>query len=121
LTLSWDQYSSISLDVFISSFHSNAAAVVNSYPERAQQVVHGIIRSGYLTSYSDMDGLSRALERIDARLSRKGKVKRPASGYMPLIETNMDELKNDFSEFFPSLLSLFRSESGIKTHPWLKF
>lgn len=121
LIKAWDQYSLVDLGWFIESFHTNAISAAKNYPDKARQVVHGIIRSGYLTSYSDLGGLEQALERIDTRLSRKGLSKKRAADYMPLIERQIDALEQDFNQFFPSLLEHFKSESGIIQHRWLKF
>ncbi len=120
LIRSWDQYARLDRARFIQTFYAEALAAAEDYPEQPGQFVRRVIGSGYLTSYADLAGLQRALERIDMRLSWHGPGKKPAVAYMPSIETQLKGLQQDFDDFFPALLAHFKSISGINRHQWMK-
>ncbi len=120
LIQSWDQYSFIDLATFVESFHIKALQAADYYPEQPKQIVRGVVGSDYLFSYTDFDGLQRALERIDIRLSRKGSRKKQAVEYMPVIESQLHGLQQDFDVFFPKLLDHFKTTSGLYDHHWIK-
>ncbi len=120
LTRSWDQYACMDRAAFIEKFYAEALAAAADYPQQPRQFVQRIIGSDYLTSYADLDGLGRALERLDMRLSRKGRGKRQFVEYMPVIEARLTGLQQDFDDFFPTLLAHFKSISGVNRHPWIK-
>ena len=120
LIRSWDQYALIDRTAFIETFYTKALPAAANYPEQPRKIVQGIIRSGYLTSYADLGGLHRALERIDIRLSRNRRGKQRAAEYMPAIESQLHGLQQDFYAFFPSLLAHFKTTSGIKSHQRMK-
>ena len=120
LLRSWDRYASIERTDFIDRFNSRALATSAEYPSQPRQIVRRIVETGYLTSYADLDGLDLALQRIDARLSRKGRNNKPAAAYMPEVKAELAGLQRDFDDFFPGLLRLFKATSGIDQHPWMK-
>ena len=120
LTRSWDQYALIDRAAFIETFYARALPAATDYPQQPRQIVQGVIRSGYLTSYADLDGLHRALERIDMRLSRNGRSKKKSVEYMPVIESQLPGLQQDFDDFFPTLLAHFKATSGVNHHRWIK-
>ena len=120
LIRSWDDYARIDRAAFIETFYTKALPAAAEYPEQPRQIVRGVIASGYLTSYADLDGLYRALERIDIRLSRNGRGKKQAVEYMPVIECHLHGLQQDFDDFFPTLLAHFKSINGITNHQWMK-
>ena len=121
LTNSWDLYSNIPLECFISTFYRNADMAVADYPPEAEAFVRRIIASGVLTSYGSFEGLALALRRIDLRLSDRLRARESATDYLPILKREMAGISRDFSLFFPQLVEHFKSIAHIPVkHDWLK-
>ena len=118
---SWDEYCSIDIDTFLDVFYLKANNEIKKYPQKAKAFVQNIIKSKILTSYSTFEGLEASFKRIDKRLSNRILEKETAIEYIPILKINIEAMEDDFSEFFPLLVSHFRSkaECSLEGH-WLK-
>lgn len=120
LTLCWDQYSHVGHAAFMDQFNNAALNAASEYPDTPRQIVNGVVRSGYLTSYADLDGLHNAFNRIDMRLSAKAKARETATSYMPIVRQQLPGLKKDFERFFPDLLMHFKLHTGNIDDHWVR-
>lgn len=121
LLKNWNRYSTVSLDLFINTFYQNATEAVESYPEHARVFVNKVIESNNLTSYGSFDGLEKAFQRIDKRLSARLLAKESAVDYLPALKREIMAIEADFIQFFPQLIEHFQSKSNIsfKNH-WIR-
>lgn len=121
LTKTWDTYSKVGKDQFISDFNANALVAIKDYPEKPGVFVNRLVHSGHLSSYSDLDGVKIALRRIDKRLSQNLLAKESASDYIPAIQREIDVLEEDFNAFFPMLITHFKAKSEFNFNDhWLR-
>lgn len=121
LLKNWDSYSKIEFSVFINKFYEDAISEITNYPKIPKEFVERVIQSDILTSYSTLEGLEVAFQRIDKRLSKRLLAKECASEYLPILERELDAIQKDFDIFFPQLISHFKVEIGgdLGNH-WLK-
>lgn len=109
LTKNWDKYSNIKLEVFIQEFYEKAYIQKDSYPLRANQIVENMIARDLL-NYKDFKHLKKAFERLDMRLSPKLAQRDSAISYYEIVCKKIDELEDDFLEFFPDLIKRVNEE-----------
>ena len=120
LTRNWPRYAQVDREAFMAHFYQRALAAATGYPEQPRHIVERIVGSDYLGSYTELAGLRQALERIDRRLKRTGRGKKPAADYMPAIESSLDGLQRDFTELFPDLLGQFKGLYQGEPPGWMK-
>lgn len=121
LLKNWERFSKISLDLFIHSFYQNAGEAIESYPGRAKNFVNNLVYSGCLTSYDSFSGLELAFRRLDRRLSERILAKEKATDYVPLLEDALENMEQDFLQFFPEMIEYFKAStnSRLEGH-WFK-
>ena len=96
----WQQFSNSELEEFISSSHSSLESQWHIMPERMQYVMTYMIRDKWLLSYSDMNGIGYALDRMSKRIRFENKL----SGAVEEVKENYDVIERGFLNFFPELL-----------------
>ncbi len=117
----WNSYSNIDISSFINEFYENALNEIVNYPDMPREFVKRIIQSRNLTSYSTFEGLKAAFQRIDKRLSKRLLAKECATGYLPVLERELDAIQRDFNVFFPQLISHFKLQiDGNLENHWFK-
>lgn len=99
LACSWNDYSSIPLDEFVSEVHASFPAHRDELPLPAYTRLVQIQAGGWLRSYRELSGVRRALDGIGSRL-RKPFALGVATAQLELHYT---ALHDDFTEFFPEL------------------
>ena len=104
LSLHWDKYSNIPLDIFLEEFREKAPIAIKHYPARAKEVITRVVQNRQLGSYIKMQGVNDAFGRIDKRLSERALKKDTATRYIPLIAREKERLEEDFLHFFPELM-----------------
>jgi len=104
LTKHWDAFASHDFESFTAEFRQDAPLQIETYPDRAKQVINNVVNIRLLSSYADLEGLGKGLQRIDKRLSERVRAKETAFEYLPLIRENLPSLEQDFLEFFPELM-----------------
>jgi len=121
LIKNWEQYTDINVESFINQFYRNSEQKITSYPKKARDFVGRIIKHNVLSRYSTFEGLQTAFKHIDSRLSSRILAKETASGYLPVLQNQMNAIEIDFNCFFPHLVSHFKLKSGFARHErWLK-
>jgi len=109
LTKNWDKYCNIKLKDFNQEFYERAYIQKDNYPLRANQIVENMI-SRDLLNYSSFAHLEKAFKRLDMRLSPKLAQRDSAISYYEIVCEKIDELEEDFLEFFPDLIKRVNEE-----------
>ena len=109
LARNWERFSTRPLRDFIDGFYDAARKEVLICPEEAIHFLQSIVEQDRLGSYGETEGMLRALERIDARLSVALKKRECASSYFPRIIERYQELESDFLKFFPEVAAFAKS------------
>lgn len=95
----WSDYTSESLDAFVTRVYGILEEHRHELPERLGRIAPRMIADDWLRSYADLSNVGRALDGISRRLTRSN----PLAGAVTEIEANYDALDRDFRGFFPEL------------------
>jgi acyl carrier protein phosphodiesterase len=118
LSKHWSRYSNVEREKFLEDFRNQALRAITNYPQEAVDTIMQVVINRHLLSYATLDGVTRALCRIDNRLSQRAKSKECAIEYMPLIEEELDYLENGFLYFFPELMQEVKTNSQHNFRHW---
>lgn len=99
LSRHWPEFSPVDLKSFVGRFYTILDKNRAMLPERLRRILPCMISENWLESYAQLNGVSEALDRITARLSRGDAFK----GAVAEIEANYPGLKADFLAFIPDL------------------
>jgi acyl carrier protein phosphodiesterase len=100
LARTWEVFSPEPMDLFVRKVYGYLPAYIPLLPALAGEYFAHMVREDWLTSYGRWDGMRIALQRISSRLRRGGDLS-PAVRDIQGVET---ALREDFREFFPSLM-----------------
>ena len=114
LSKNWDTYCNINREEFLEEFRRNALRVIPNYPQNAIDIIMQVVVNRQLLSYSSLDGVYRALCRVDNKLSNRLKAKECATAYLPLIKEELEYLERGFLYFFPELIKEVKSKREYK-------
>ena len=121
LVRNWQKYSAMSFRDFIDAFHRRSEMRLDVYPDHVNAFLARLIATGHLLDYGSIDGIEKALCRIDARLSVRASKRDSAVRYLPIIRTRVEAIEEDFLCFMPELISPFKSISRVSLDdPWLR-
>lgn len=95
----WKQYCEVPLPQFAAGAYSALLEPEIELPERMLRVCRAMAVDDWLGSYSRVEAIDTALQRMAGRISRPNHL---ASGVQPLIE-HYEALELDFQHFFPEL------------------
>lgn len=101
LARDWSRYSSRSLRDFSRLVYRILEAHYQDLPAPMQRMVTGMIAHDLLVSYRELEGIGRALQRIEGRLKRESRL---GEGVQDL-RLNYVALHRDFQAFFPQLIA----------------
>jgi len=114
----WDKYCNVNREKFLEDFRQEALRAITTYPKEAVDVIMNVVINRHLLSYSSLDGVNKALCRIDNRLSNRLKAKECATSYLPLINEELDYLERGFLYFFPELMQKVKRSSSYSFRHW---
>ncbi|TDR19450.1 ACP phosphodiesterase [Marinicella litoralis] len=109
LSQNWQAYCRYDLTDFLLVFNRKAFVSSRDYPDKAKRIVSRMAETNLLGNYQTFNGLIIALERIDQRLSARTHARETATQYLPVLEQHYDDLKADFTAFFPELVVYFKN------------
>lgn len=112
LLKNWEQFTTVSREGFINNFYEESIASLDLLPANASTFINALVTNDILSSYSTLDGLEQAFERIDKRLSSRVLAKESTSDYFPVLESKILMIEKDFLLFFPQLVEHFKLKSG---------
>lgn len=117
----WDRYVEIDFDSFINRFYLDSQKRIKHYPQKAKDFVERVIRSNVLPSYSTLEGLEVAFNRVDKRLSDRILAKESTTSYVNVLRDEISDIERDFELFFPQLIAHFKAKSNLSSEEyWLK-
>lgn len=117
----WDKYVEIDFESFINRFYFDSQKKIQHYPQQAKDFVERVIRSNVLASYSTIEGLEVAFNRVDKRLSSRILAKESTTSYVNVLRSEIGEIERDFALFFPQLIAHFKAKSNLTSEEyWLK-
>ncbi|MBN1428400.1 MAG: DUF479 domain-containing protein [Anaerolineae bacterium] len=100
LAVNWRTYGDRSLEAYASEVYADLQTHRALLPPSLQAIAARMRSGDWLTSYRDIEGIERALHRIEWRFGGKFDL---ASG-IDELEKNYTELEGDFRLFFPELV-----------------
>jgi len=111
----WDTFVKQEIRSFVNDFNQNAEFVLDDLPDKASSFILNITRNDILASYIEFSGLEIAFSRIDKRLSPRLAAKETTTSYIPNIIEHYDAIEQDFLDFFPELIAMFKSKSDVES------
>ena len=101
LAKEWDQYHSTGLNSFSKHVYAVLTKRFLILPDRTKKMLPFLIAQNWLTSYAKFSGLERVFQGMDRRTGLLSGMSSAVLG----LEKNYEELKQDFTEFYPELQS----------------
>ena len=101
LARNWLDYHQEQLDSFVRHVYAVLEKNAENFPERTRLMLPYMIRHNWLSSYAQIEGIHRAL----AGMSRRTKFDSKMEVASKALEKDYEAFKNDFTEFFPQLIT----------------
>ncbi|MDZ7819653.1 MAG: ACP phosphodiesterase [Aliarcobacter sp.] len=114
LTKNWDEFCKTPIAEFSKDFYLNANQRTSSLPLHASIPVYNMIDRDLLNKYHSLNQLKNSFERMDKRLSPRLKQRETAISYFDSVLENIDDLENDFLNFFPQLCNTVKNNLDEK-------
>jgi acyl carrier protein phosphodiesterase len=105
LAKNWLEYSNVELGEFCSGVYDLLLRREATLPEKLRDRLPIMIEEDWLGSYKCLDGIALALYRMSKRISRRFERAQSIEGGIEDINSNYQELEQNFKEFFPELIS----------------
>lgn len=106
----WERYSQQSFDAFLENAYNDLNAGYPLMPEHMQKVIHRMIQHDWIRSYTDLQHVGFALDRIASRIRFDNNFTNAHEEIEPLYEL----LDQGFATFFPDLIQFVASQSFEK-------
>jgi acyl carrier protein phosphodiesterase len=101
LACDWERYSDVPLPDFIADVYESFESCRPQIPPEAFSMLEQMKHGNWLSSYSEIDGVSTALGRIGQRLRKPV----PLAATVPVLQSHYESFHVDFAAFFPELVS----------------
>jgi acyl carrier protein phosphodiesterase len=98
LAVSWDDYSPVPFEPFLRDAHATVRKYGRFLPERLRSLVP-VIFDELLPSYTEVEGIDRALARMARRVGRPN----PLADGGRELRRHFAQLRGDFRSFFPQV------------------
>lgn len=119
LSKHWSKYCNIPFEDFTNEFYDRATQRIDDFPFNAANSVERIIKYSILNKYQTLQDLEVAFIRIDRRLTPKLLSRDSAVSYFKAVSEHINELEEDFIEFFPQLCDMVRENVNVdKLEHW---
>lgn len=96
LTVNWELYSDISLEVFVKKFHSYILKNLNMLPKKSKRFAYPFIRKKRLLCYGELDCFEDVLEKMGIYTSMPNKAKQA----MKIVREDYELFNDEFQLFF---------------------
>jgi acyl carrier protein phosphodiesterase len=110
LARQWTRYSAIPLEDFARSVYRILQERQHSFPATMQRSMSYMVTNELLQSYTELQGIERALHGIEGRLKRPSRLREAIVD----LEQNHQALAGDFDTFFPDLIRFVRQLSASR-------
>lgn len=101
LATHWSLFEEQPLDEFIQEVYWMLEQHTDDMPENMRKVVPKMVKENWLGSYTSIEHIGYALNRISLRFKRSN----PLAGAIDEVELQYHAIEQDFLEFFPQLLA----------------
>ncbi|RFC43873.1 MAG: Acyl carrier protein phosphodiesterase [Verrucomicrobia bacterium] len=96
----WEQFSDVALDEFAQTCYQSLLSRAAWMDESARRGVRRMKDQGWLSTYSERDGIALAFRRME----RRSPALAGLSGAMEDFTLHYDEIERDFLEFYPAVI-----------------
>ncbi len=103
LTKNWNEFCKTPINEFSEVFYHQANQRTAFLPNHANIPIYNMIDRDLLNKYHNLDQLKKSFEKMDKRLSERLRQRETAISYFDSVLENIDDLENDFLNFFPQL------------------
>lgn len=100
LSKGWEQFSAMALPEYAQSIYHLLESNRSELPKRMEQFTSYMIHNDILVAYGRLDGIERVL----AGMARRFPHENPLAEGIHELTRNYDALRNDFEEFFPTVV-----------------
>ena len=105
----WDDFSSLPLQDFVSRTYDLLKRNYKVLPEAVKRWFPTFLENNWMMAYQTVDGIELVLERMAANTSLPNH-----AGYaVEVLSDRYDSFKNDFLEFFPSIIQFLEEKYQI--------
>ena len=101
LARDWSVYSSESLEVFTQKVYAVLTRKKNQLPEKAQYILHYMVRHDWLLAYQSIEGIEKALLGMSKRTKFQSHMEKATQD----LRADYDLFGQEFHEFFPEIIS----------------
>ncbi len=116
LSTQWSRYSDTPLPVFAENVFELLKKYYEIFPQRMKSWFPNFIRNNWLMSYSTIEGIETVLHRMSSRTSLPDYT----DDAIRILRRDLDEFKEEFNDFFPTIIDYVSEEEGIKTDHSIK-
>ncbi len=103
LALYFEKYfPAITLDIFSKSFYASLQKHNHSLPERAQVLIHHLIKNDWLSMYKTVDGINIILTQMSKRTRFESNLDKASE----VLKEHYAAIEQDFNLLFPELIEL---------------
>jgi len=103
LATQWTTHSDLPFTDFIQEFYSHAWNRLPDLPGDPGEMIRLVVRNDRFGSYSSLDGIRDALERLSARIREKYGRELNLAEATGTLESELQGFQTDFARFFPEL------------------
>ncbi|NVK54474.1 MAG: DUF479 domain-containing protein [Alteromonadaceae bacterium] len=103
----WQHYSHQSLHDFCEDVYTRLGSRVHVMPSRMQIVVKGMLKYRWLTTYQNLSGVGKALDRTAGRI----RFANSFHGSIEEVQANYSDFEQAFTAFFPELIESVRAHN----------
>jgi acyl carrier protein phosphodiesterase len=109
LVNSWAAYSNQPIEGFVLNVHDILCRHLDSLPEAVRLFLPSFIRNNWIQKYSTIEGIEDILHRMSSRTT----LPEETEYAIKVLREDYKELEQEFSAFFPSLISYVSKSFGI--------
>lgn len=101
LAKNWENYSNISLKVYVEDFYTLLEDNFEILPFRVQKLLPFMMADNWLYNYSKIEGIQRVLDGMNRRTKNKSKMNEATKE----LKTYYTEFEEEFTQFFDELIA----------------
>jgi acyl carrier protein phosphodiesterase len=112
LSVSWNEYSTVSREELVAEFYDSFDKWREQIPPKVFPVLERMREQNWLGCYGTFEGVELTLRRIGSRLRRDF----PLHQAVNELQNHYDDLHVDFREYFPQLVANVEQNFDVSTH-----
>lgn len=108
----WQRFVTIDFETFVETFYRQSEQQLGQLPKEGAAFINKVIRYDFFHLYGQFSQLQKVFEKFDQRLSARILKKENTQQYFPRLSEHYTAIEDDFLQFFPELIQLFKVRSG---------